>query len=354
MSVDQDWNDFQQTLLNNNSSTNTIENNNNILDEIYPKCSEIYISTKTKIGYLNISIDLNTLFWKIPITDYSLRQEGILKKQMKMVFLNNEEEKKMEQKFESENIKYGSIDSIIKKSSKKEIPLTKKINIGICSKDIGSNKKKKKGAFYNCFAIILRVLNKRRFQEIHIKIFNTGKLEIPGIQDNKLLIVVLDKLVNYLQPFYSKKIYYYPEKINTVLINSNFTCHYYIDRDELFDLLKGKYNLHVLYDPCSYPGIQCKFYYNSNYKKNNGLCKCEKKCTKKQGECSELSFMIFRTGSVLIVGNCDEDILRNVYLFIKNLLEKEYHNIAVSNNYEKKKKKVKKKKIINIRLKLTN
>ena len=35
------------------------------------KCSEIYISTKTKIAFLNLkNIDLVKTFWKIPILDY--------------------------------------------------------------------------------------------------------------------------------------------------------------------------------------------------------------------------------------------------------------------------------------------
>jgi hypothetical protein len=40
-----------------------------------------------------------------------------------------------------------------------------------------------------------------------------------------------------------------------------------------------------------------------------------------------VSFMIFRTGSVLIVGNCSEYILNHIYLFITNLLETEYNEI---------------------------
>ena len=37
--------------------------------------------------------------------------------------------------------------------------------------------------------------------------------------------------------------------------------------------------------------------------------------------------MIFRTGSVLIVGKCSEEILTEIYTFLKNLLEKEFKNI---------------------------
>ena len=60
--------------------------------------------------------------------------------------------------------------------------------------------------------------------------------------------------------------------------------------------------------------------------------------------------MIFRTGSVLIVGNCSIDILNFVYLFLKNLLKKEYQNISIENTNIKKKKKKKKKKNILVKV----
>ena len=45
----------------------------------------------------------------------------------------------------------------------------------------------------------------------------------------------------------------------------------------------------------------------------------------------KISFMIFRTGSILIVGKCDDDILNIIYEYIKNLLIKEYDMINVKN-----------------------
>ena len=58
--------------------------------------------------------------------------------------------------------------------------------------------------------------------------------------------------------------------------------------------------------------------------------------------------MIFRTGSVLIVGNCTEKILRFVYDFIKNLLQNEFVEIRVPGVQETtkvKKEKIRKKNI---------
>ena len=43
-------------------------------------------------------------------------------------------------------------------------------------------------------------------------------------------------------------------------------------------ILKMKYNLQPIYDPCSYPGIQCKFYYNSKNDFHDGKCSCCNKC----------------------------------------------------------------------------
>jgi hypothetical protein len=47
---------------------------------------------------------------------------------------------------------------------------------------------------------------------------------------------------------------------------------------------------------------------------------------------TEVSFMIFRTGSCLIVGNCSEPVLQVVYRFIKNILRIEYQAIYVPMN----------------------
>ena len=57
-----------------------------------PKSSALYISTKTKIAYLNVdSINLHDVFWKIPILSYHEMKNGVIKKQMKFN-LNSEEE----------------------------------------------------------------------------------------------------------------------------------------------------------------------------------------------------------------------------------------------------------------------
>ena len=324
--------------------------------KVSPKCSAIYISTQTKIGYLNEKMDLNYLFWKIGVISYQNQQEGVIKKQMKSVCVSKEESEELEKKINKEECVYVDIISKIDNPTGRKIKYKdiRKINIGLSKKDLISYRIKKKGAFYNCIVLIIRLLIDGIFKEFHLKIFNTGKLEIPGIQKNKDLILLLDKLVEILQPFCEKKIIYLKEKIETVLINSNFTCGFYIDRNKLYNLLKYKYKIHTIFDSCSYPGIQSKFYYNLINKKNNGVCSCPKKCSKKGNgnglnQCMEISFMIFRTGSVLIVGHCTEEILNIIYKFIKKILIAECEEIKISYTCKikpKKSKKLRKKVII--------
>lgn len=55
--------------------------------------------------------------------------------------------------------------------------------------------------------------------------------------------------------------------------------------------------------------------------------------------------MIFRTGSVLIVGKCEEEELMKIYDFLKTVLHDEYINVRQTVNAPKKqvKKNVKRK-----------
>ena len=325
----------------------TIKGKNNIKTPQPPKikevkCSEIYISTKTKIAYLNINnIDLVSTFWNIPVTDYHNPKIGVLKKSMKFNCINKEETDTLDIKISTqENINVDIIANIITNTKYKDV---KKIEVGISKKDLTNFRKKKKGAFYNCFALIIRI-KEANFKEVHIKIFNTGKLEIPGIQRDETLYTALNYLCTLLSGVLNKNVSYGKENVENVLINSNFSCGFYVDRQKLHHLLKFKYNIHSLYDPCSYPGIQCKFY-NNNNNTANGVCNCEKKCyylkkgEKAEGKCRGISFMIFRTGSVLIVGHCNEDVLYSVYEFLKKIFITEYQTISQNINVVQKKKK---------------
>ena len=141
-------------------------------------------------------------------------------------------------------------------------------------------------------------------------------------------------IINLLQPLHKNKINEIREKRELVLVNSNFNCGYYLNRELLVNILKTKYKIKCNMDSCSYPGIQCK------YKLKNNI---------------EISFMIFRTRSVLNAGKCDDDEINHIYKYLKDIFYNEYNNICEEQSDLEKiekekniknKKKIKKKFII--------
>ena len=297
---------------------------------------ELSISTKTMITYLNQTIDIQKIFWELPTIYYHEPVCGIIKKQIKITSTTEEAIQQIDEKIDKlDDKQYYSVDVLKDIKTDKIIKNVCKINIGLCKKDITSYLTKKKSAFYNCFVCILRIKENDKFKEIHVKVFNTGKMEIPGIQQDETLFQSLDLLCGLLNRFtcLNNVSYFKDDKdIQTVLINSNFHCGYTVNRQVLYDRLKFKYEFNALYDPCKYPGVQCKFYYkpDKSYDEQDGICHCDTPCSKKgrprnapTGPCMELSFMIFRTGSILIVGNCKEYILRQIYDRIKNIMNVE-------------------------------
>ena len=293
-----------------------------------PKATDIYISTKTKIAYLNMTIDLKKIFWDIPIIPYHQASNGVIKKQMKFNSTEKEEVDFIQYKIKDEPYyEENVIIHIDNPTGRIKFKDVRKISIGISKKDILSYRCKKKSAFYNCFVIILRMKVEQTFKEFHVKVFNTGKLEIPGVQSESIFQLILEEIIKTLQPYVNNGLGYKPNTNETVLINSNFNCGFFINREILSDLLKFKYNIQAMYDPCSYPGIQCKFYYNPDVNIQNG-CQISEENKKIYKDIKEVSFMIFRTGSVLIVGKCDENVLIVIYEFLKIILNNEYNNIC--------------------------
>ena len=324
-----------------------------------PKCGSLYVSTKTKISYLSHKINLADVFWKVSVIPYHIPCEGVVKKQMKFNSLCEEELAGIHANISkscgehNHHIDDHVITRIVNPKGRVKFKDVRKISIGLCKKDIISYRCKKKSAFYNCFVLILRVMYQEAYKEVHVKIFNTGKLEIPGIQTDEILNKVLDLLTNILRPLADtdEPLTYLKGKCETVLINSNFNCGYFINRDKMFDLLKFQYKINCSYDPCSYPGIQSEFYYDPKLSVQTGQQPSDHSEHSGKEGITKISFMIFRTGSVLIVGKCTEPVLDEIYMFVCNLLEREYDNVGdaiidSSSDEEPKKRKIRKRKII--------
>jgi len=341
-------------------------------------CNELNISTQTKVLFLNKTLDIEDIYWKIPILDYWRPECGVLKKTVKIVSLSKEAVIALENRlreipcYKEDIIKQIDVQTKTRSKFKDE----RKITIGICKKDIMACRSKKKNVFYNCFSLVIRigiidknsnsqiygdgasVMGKSITQdntiqparEIHVKIFNTGKMEIPGILNNEIFTQSREMILKVLRPILGEDCDYIngasgsnipnfiPSSSVNVLINSNFNMGFFINREKLHHILRSeKYNLNSSYDPCTYPGVKCKFYYNHDLglDKNlqNGIIidkNSKMKTIISERKYIEISIMIFRTGSGLIVGNCSEQVLNYVFEFIVNILHNEYYNIYIA------------------------
>ena len=292
---------------------------------VLPTATPLHISTQTIICFLNHQlIELVDVFWNLPILPYHLPQNGIVKKQMKFNLMAPAEVAAFSDKVAQVALEYPVEQHIISQISadqRRPFKDVRKVSVGLCQKNMTRRQCKKKSAFYNCFVVILRLLYKDTFKEVHVKVFNTGKLEIPGIQNTDILPLVLTFLTDVMRPLLTNtlNLAYDLANMDTVLINSNFSCGFELNRQKLHDILKGPaYRLHCNYDPCSYPGIQCEFHFDPTRAVQTGL---------PSDQAQKVSFMIFRTGSVLIVGKCVESTLHVIYNFLCAMFRREYYAI---------------------------
>ena len=340
------------------------------------ECEELYISTQTKIFFLNIAtLNVEKIFWNTKILPYSEPKNGVIKKQIRFIFKDKVSFEEYvihrdKELYYTEKIMKQIDNPTARKIKYKDV---RKLTVGVSKKDIMNCHGKNKNAFINCFAMILRVAHKNIFHEVHVKVFNTGRMAIPGIINDELLEDTKKLLLSILQPNIDEEVKLISEeetpeieklvkgKMNkitkkkekshmeftkpksNVLINSNFNCGYFIQQEKLRRILHEKYRLNPCYDPSMYPGVKCKFYYNNALPADQTIQKGhleDMDQTVTMTELDELtaekytkiSFMIFRTGNCLIVGNCSKPILLFVYDFVKRILMDEYPQIHALND----------------------
>ena len=122
-----------------------------------------------------------------------------------------------------------------------------------------------------------------------------------------------------------------------VLINSDFTLfrntpNLTINRNELYKII-NKLRVFCSYEPCIYPGVNIKFYYNLNNNKHNGICYCKEKCMGKGNnhtECKRVTIVVFQSSKVIITGANNHMQLMMTFIWIKNLVFNNIDKILVT------------------------
>jgi hypothetical protein len=307
-------------------STPSVEKCN--IPESSPNC----ISTQTHKIYLSSPIDLG-IFWKIPTISYTTPATGVIKKEIKFATNDRDEFNSMERESALEpRCVHHVFTHIDNPNGRVKFKDSRKITVGFNKKNIEGfqSRRKPKRVFYNCIALTLRIEIKNingdiTYKDIHNKVFNTGKVEMPGIVDDSIFNIAVNNLLDILNPFCNTLLNY--THGGMVITKSNFNCGYYIHLGHLQDVLDKKYGMNPVFDPCTYRGVKCKFMYDPLISEDtqHGTGRS------KNDELINVSFMVFRTGSVIIAGKCGTREVNSVYTFLKKLFLNEYNDIMQSN-----------------------
>jgi len=142
---------------------------------------------------------------------------------------------------------------------------------------------------------------------INVKFFNNGKIQMTGLKyEEQGMNLFNHKLINlikdYKDTFDNDDFTIYNYRI--VLINSDFALSSDVNRDLLQDKLV-EHGYYSTYEPCVYPGVNIKYYFNSN--NCDGICKCKGVCIGKGGadgdaDCKRVTIAVFKAGKIIITG----------------------------------------------------
>ena len=259
----------------------------------------------------------------------------------------------MSESYFSENLHISTMVQICKLNSKIELkPLAENliindniiyiehgstINKGYNNKKISKKKILNKKYFYN--QVTLHIFNEHKANKrVNVKIFNNGRIQMTGINSELVGLSTMEILLKEFNLLENKKEIFDLEEdkeddkddkdefikqsgdLETVLINSDFDIHAEVNREALHRTIVGNGYLSS-YEPCNYPGVNIKYYYNPLIK-NYGICDCEKPCNGKglDNTCKKITVAVFKSGKIIITGARSKTHLQTAYEFISEFI----------------------------------
>tara|TARA_B100000902_G_C27290607_1_gene906917 strand:- start:1308 stop:2072 length:765 start_codon:yes stop_codon:yes gene_type:complete len=184
-------------------------------------------------------------------------------------------------------------------------------------KKINKRKKddtKKRKFFYN--QVTIHVV---KHKIVNVKIFNNGGVQMTGLKSKEQGEYVVNILKNLLQQhgLVPNDVSLSPIKI--VLINSDFDFGQEINREMLHRLIVEE-NYYSSFEPIIYPGVNIKYYFNTNNRA--GICQCGDICNGKgqNGNCKKITIAVFKSGKIIITGGQSIQQINTAYNFITSFL----------------------------------
>lgn len=208
---------------------------------------------------------------------------------------------------------------------------------GTSNKNLSEKKAKKKKVFYNQMTVLVK--SKPGVQN-NVKLFNNGAVSMTGLKSEedgrKSISIILEYLKTHENCLDNKDSNI--KDFNIVLINSDYYIGFEIKRAELHQLLTNKYKIFSSYEPCIYPGVNSKFYWNTEYVDSTylGKCYCDKSCDGKgngigNGNCKKITISAFQSGSVIITGARNLEQIKCAYNFINKVFKDNYSLLKKQN-----------------------
>ena len=205
-----------------------------------------------------------------------------------------------------------------------------------------NKKPSKKGKFYNSLTIITQPEN--GFYN-NIKLFRNGSISGTGIKKIENGEISVNIILNRIKSFTEQvvSIDNNPALENSdisvnnysiALINSDYEISFDIKRIVLHSLLVNKYKIFSSYEPCIYPGVNTKYFWNTDYadKEFPGRCYCTVPCKGNgigtgNGECKKVTIAIFQSGSLIITGARSLEQIETAYHFINKIFEAHHEEL---------------------------
>ena len=333
----------------------------------------LIISAKTQSLRLRLSraVPFEELFWRTEIIPYMQPREGVVKKELRVEMSTEEEIRAYEARKAAQTARMpDSQQHCVLETQYPRRTLTgaivrrrdiRRLNVGICQKELQCKRRTANMAFSNCFVLYLRwtVDGGRSFEESHIKVFPTGQVDLPGIASPVACAHIREMLSVLLcdePPSEEKEKEKEKEKdkekekgsgsgSSLVLINTDFRCNFEIEREPLRDVLFYKHQLKSLTQP-EQPSLRCHLYVRRDLPFEVGTqtfvmdAEDEMEIQRLKGnrrkqflkqllhtKYYKLTCTFFRTGKVLVAGACTRESLQFVFEFVRDLLLREHAQI---------------------------
>ena len=188
--------------------------------------------------------------------------------------------------------------------------------------------------FDNQVTLVYRVMLKETLCMLNTKIFKNGNVQMTRIRNIDQGREMIERIVEIIRNLYdtNQNCISDIEKLSCSnyklrLINSDFRINYDIRREQLYKMLIEKYQMNCSFEPCIYPAVKIKYYFNDdNSCRKDGICYCSKKCMigKSSGcgdnQCKKVTIAVFQSGCIIITGGQSIAQVDEAYDFITRIL----------------------------------